>query len=138
MKGTQSTAQPGGSNTISFLVLNIRKSAKATTPTVSLVSKTAGNGTMKRSSREQNEGANNYLTLYIYSHSLLADSMRMDHPLYKHYEYMDGNGQLASKDTIVEQADFIVRFQTEAPATHIVVSETLKNTKPATLGTIKL
>lgn len=123
---------------IGFLVLNIQQASKESAPEISLVSKTASAGNFKKRS-EQNEATGNYLTLYFLSgRRHIADSVRIAHPLYKHYEYLDANNQLATKDTVVDNANFMVRFQTTSEITHVTISETLTGAGTRPLATIKL
>ena len=92
---------------------------------------------MKRHGQAETH-TDNYLTLYLYNNRHLADSVRVEHPLYKHYEYLDAENKLAAKDMVLDKADFIVRFQTAEPTNRIAVMETLKNAGTRQLSTIKL
>ena len=136
VKGTQSEARPEAS-TITSLVLSISTAAGDAIPTVRLISRAAGSGTLKK--KENNEAyPSNYLTVYLYHRRQLTDSLRIVHPLYKHYEYLDNENKLAAKDTVIGKADFIVRFQTEKPTTEIRITETFVNKTTRQLSIIKL
>lgn len=134
MRGSQSNAQAAG-NTISFLVFNIHKDTRETAPTITLLSRQESAGTIKKQP-EINGPA--YLTLYIYSNRHMVDSVRVDHPLYKHLEYPGDDHQFISKDTLITNADFFVRFQTEEPADEIRITETIASGEVRKLSTIKL
>ena len=105
-----------------FFVFNIRKDNTNSTNIVELVSKNEISGKIKTESTNRNP---NYLTLYLYSGKQLIDTVAIDHPLYKHYEYIDQNGTFAFKDTIINNADFVLR--TQKNISEIILFETLKN-----------
>jgi hypothetical protein len=105
-----------------FFVFNIHKDNNNSTNIVELVSKKEIAGKMKTESTNRNP---NYLTLYLYSGKQLVDTVAMDHPLYKHYEYIGQNGTFAFKDTVIDNADFVVR--TQKNINEIKIFETLKN-----------
>lgn len=103
-----------------FFVFNIHKNNS--TNIVDLVSKNKIAGKIKTESTNRNP---NYLTLYLYSDKQLIDTVAMDHPLYKHYEYMNQNGTFTFKDTVIDTADFAIRTQNNI--NEIKIFETLKN-----------
>jgi hypothetical protein len=109
-------------NQSSFFVFNIHKDNNNSTNIVKLVSKKEITGKMKTESTNRSP---NYLTLYLYSGKQLIDTVAMDHPLYKHYEYIDQNGTFAFKDTVIDNADFVIR--TQKNINEIKIFETLKN-----------
>jgi hypothetical protein len=109
-------------NQSSFFVFNIHKDNNNSTNIVKLVSKKEITGKMKTESTNRSP---NYLTLYLYSGKQLIDTVAMDHPLYKHYEYIGQNGTFAFKDTVLNNADFVVR--TQKNINEIKIFETLKN-----------
>jgi hypothetical protein len=109
-------------NQSSFFVFNIHKDGNNSTNIVELVSKKEIAGKMKTENTNRNP---NYLTLYLYSGKQLVDTVAMDHPLYKHYEYIGQNGTFAFKDTVIDNADFVIR--TQKNINEIKIFETLKN-----------
>jgi hypothetical protein len=122
---------------IHFLVLNISQVSKQAMPAVMLISKAAGSGSLKKHA-QQVPATGNRLTIYLQNHRRRIDSITIGHPLHQHYEYADEAYNMVAKDTVATKADFIVRFQTQTPATHIIITETLLNKGTRTLGTIKL
>jgi hypothetical protein len=62
----------------------------------------------------------------------------MEHPLYKHIEYLDENNSFAVKDTLLDKAEFFFRIQTQGHSNEIRVFETLKNKPREKLTIIKL
>ncbi|TRX30624.1 hypothetical protein FNW52_19935 [Flavobacterium sp. ZT3R18] len=105
-----------------FFVFNIHKDNNNSTNIVELVSKNEIIGKIKTESTNRSP---NYLTLYLYSGKQLIDTVAMDHPLYKHYEYMSQDGTFSYKDTIINNADFVIR--TQKNINEIKIFETLKN-----------
>lgn len=105
-----------------FLVFNIHRNNNNSTNIVELVSKKEIVGKMKTESTNR---SSNYLTLHLYSGKRLVDTVAIDHPLYKHYEYIGKNGTFAYKDTVIDNADFVIR--TQKSINEIKIFETLKN-----------
>lgn len=109
------------SNLSLFFVLNIRNGNENAANVVELISKNEIAGKMKTESAIRSP---NYLTFYLYSDKQLVDSVSIDHPLYKHFEYPDSDGSFRYKDTIIDNADFVLRA--ESTINEIQVFETLK------------
>lgn len=105
-----------------FFVFNIHKNNNNSANMVELVSKKEIAGKMKTESTKK---GSNYLTLFLYSGKQLIDTVAIDHPLYKHYEYIGTNGTFAYKDTLLDNADFVIR--TQKNINEIQIFETLKN-----------
>ena len=110
------------SNKSWFYIFNIHKDYYSSTNIIELVSKKEIAGKMKTESTNRSA---NYLTIYLYSGKQLVDSLSMDHPLYKHYEYAGQNGTFKYKDTIINNADFVLRAQRDI--NEIKIFEILKN-----------
>jgi hypothetical protein len=105
-----------------FFVFNIHKDGNNSTNIVELVSKKEITGKMKTESTNRSP---NYLTLYLYSGKQLVDTVAIDHPLYKHYEYINQNGTFAFKDIVIDNADFVIK--TQKNINEVKIFETLKN-----------
>lgn len=112
-------------NVISFLMFSIYKDTISSTNLVTLIKKTESAGKIKK---QRNFLTKNYLTIYSYSGKIIVDSLLIEHPLYKHLEYVDANKNFVVKDTIINSADFFVRLQ--GKFNHLKIVETLQN-KPA-------
>lgn len=125
------------SNSIVFVVLCIHKDSNNTKHIVELVSKTQSIGKIKNQNKNTFHSGN-YLTIYIYNDKNLIDTMTIQHPLYKHIEYLDENNTFAVEDTLVDKTEFFFRIQTQGNSNTIRVFETLKNKPREELITIKL
>ena len=119
-------------NLITFLVLNIHRDTISSTNVVEFVSKIESTGKIKKQHIFTTE---NYLTIYSYSGKHIVDSLILEHPLYKHLEYVDENNNFAVKDTVINSAEFFVRVQGHFK--EIKIFETLKNRSTKQLNTIK-
>lgn len=107
------------SNISWFYVFNIYKDDD--TNIVQLISKKEIDGKMKTESTSR---STNNLTFYLFLDKQLIDTVSIDHPLYKRYEYANLDGTLKYKDTIINNADFVLR--TQSNINEIKVFETLK------------
>jgi hypothetical protein len=119
-------------NLISFLVLNIHMDTINSKNVVEFVSKKESIGVIKK---QNSFPTNYYLTIYAYSGKHIIDSLILEHPLYKHIEYVDVNKNFAVMDTIINRAEFFVRLQ--GHFNEIKIFETLKNKSTQKLNTIK-
>jgi hypothetical protein len=126
-----------GTDSIVFAVLSISKNSANTKNTITLIRKTKSSGKMKK----QNQSAShyeNYLSISVYENKALIDTLIIEHPLYKHFEYLDENNAFSTKDTVLDNAEFFIRFQTQGHASEIKILEILKNKSKKELTTIKL
>ena len=121
---------------ISFVVLRIHKDSMDTNHLVELVSKIESKGEIKKQNRNT-QRSENYLSVYVYNHKNLVDSQIIDHPLYKHLEYLDAAKTFLVKDTVLDQAEFFIRCQTQGNSNEIRISETINKVRKE-LITIKL
>jgi len=136
INGRQGIAQTE-EHLIQFLVLSIHQEPRSAAPVVKLLSKSTGNGVLKKQGASGLRSGN-YLMMYVYHNQQLYDSIRLEHPLYKHFEYLNAENQLSVKDTVLHKADFFVRFQITATVTEVRISETLRNAGTRQISTIKL
>lgn len=65
----------------------------------------------------------NYLTIAGYNDGKQIDSIIIEHPLYKHLEYLDGKNMLAAKDTVLQHAEFFVRLQAKGQLNTVRINE---------------
>lgn len=103
-----------------FYVFNISSDEKEEN-SIQLISKKKINGKMKTESTKRSP---NNLVIYLFSDKKLIDTVSIDHPLYKHYEYISIDGTFKYKDTIIQNADFFLRTQSDI--NEIKIFETLK------------
>lgn len=137
-QGSQSTAEPSASAsvpTIHFLTFYIQKSASREISTVKLLNHQTATGTLNRQPVGIFPAS---LTCYLYQGKRLIDSVRIEHPLHKHLEYTTKDNTLASKDTVIEQAEFSIRYQTELQVNEVRMTETLPSYNTHKIATIKL
>jgi len=128
---------PAEADVIVFVTFNIHKDSISNKNNIEMISKTRCSGTIKKQP-EKIVNAENFLTVYIYDHKNLVDSIIMAHPLYKHFEYIDENNHFAVKDTVIDKADFFLRVQAPGTSGRMSIFETLKNHSKEELTTIKL
>ena len=95
-------------NLISFLIFSIQKDTNNSKNIVEFVKKIESIGVLKK---QYSIPTKYYLTIYAYSGKHIIDSLILEHPLYKHFEYIDENENFATKDTVINHAEFFVRLQ---------------------------
>ncbi len=113
-------------NSVVSLAFNIRKEKQDAKSVIELIKQIQSPGTIKN----QNENVSysgNYLSIYTYKNKKLTDSMTIEHPLYKHLEYVGANNAFAVKDTVVTKEEFFIRLQIQGRSNEIKIFETLKN-----------
>ena len=119
-------------NLISFIVLKIHNDTISSTRVVKYISKKESTGEIKK---QHTLPGKYYLTIYTYTGKHLVDSLILEHPLYKHIEYVDEHKKFAVKDTVINSAEFFVRLQ--GHFNEIKIFETIKNKSPQQLNSIK-
>jgi hypothetical protein len=77
-----------------------------------------------------------YLSCIFYAGQVRIDSLHLEHPLYKHLEYVNAHNQLAQKAVKLDKSEFFVRFQ-QGKADHLKIEEILPDSIPKELITIK-
>lgn len=120
---------------ISFFTLFISKEKEEYA--LQLVNRKDAAGTMKKSLRDNFQGTH-ALKLVAYSGKQIVDSLKIEHPLYKHIESQEANGTFFAKDTVLNSAKFTVRFQTTLPITEIKSLELTRNESVGKWITLKL
>ncbi|MGV8964515.1 MAG: hypothetical protein ACOH2V_14200 [Candidatus Saccharimonadaceae bacterium] len=123
-------------NSIVFLVLKISKDSIQKKNVIEFVSKTKSVGKIKNDYQGLID-SENYLTIDLYEQDKLIKTIVIPHPLYKSVEYLDGN-TLTTKSIELNKEEFFIRLQMKDNSNKIRISETLKNTIPKELTTIKL
>ncbi len=118
-----------------FLVFKIRKNAGQDGSSIELLSKTQGAGKVKRSATPP-PITNHLLTIDFYRKNKIVHAMIIEHPLYKHIEYTDETGKLASKDIELDEAEFFIRMPVQGDA--VKISETIRPGAEKLLTKIKL
>lgn len=122
---------------ILFVGLKIKRNAPDKQPILQLVQQTEVIGQFKKTNQTSFNHPN-FLTLYAYQKEVLIDSVKIEHPLYKHFEFIDDHSKFSVKDTVIGQADFFVRFQATSKITEIKVNENVFGKKAIMLNSIKI
>jgi hypothetical protein len=122
-------------NTIVFVVFKIRKGP--TKSTVEVVSNTKSTGKMKRQT-ENTLDSNNAMTIEILKDNKIFQTITMNHPLFKSFEFVATDGKLGRKDVALKEDTFFIRFQTKGEATSIKIRETLSGTVSQEIANFKL
>lgn len=120
-------------NSILFLVFKIQKDARQSS--IELLSKSQSTGKVKQPAPRQ-PITNHFLTIGVYRKNRLVHTLTIEHPLYKHVEYVHENGVLASKNVELNEAEFFIRLPVNADA--IQISETISPGAEKPLTKIKL
>jgi hypothetical protein len=79
-----------------------------------------------------------FLHCYLYSGNVVLDSVKVEHPLYRHLEFVSGEKSMSSKDTLVDNADFFIRFQTQKNVNEIRITETVPEKPLRVIAIIKI
>jgi hypothetical protein len=124
-------------DSIIFLVLNIYRDSVGTNSVVELVSKTVTDGKIKNGNKNKIQ-FENYLSIDVYQGKTITDQMTIEHPLYKHFEYVNDSNSFTAIDTVLNHAAFFLRIHTSGNLNKIRVSETLKDKAKKELTVIKL
>lgn len=120
-------------NTLSFYFLNIHNDTLNGQHIVVLNKQKEAKGKLKK--KTQITGRN-YLILYGYKNGEIEDSLTIKHPLYKHFEYVGDDKHFKVKDTLLPQADFVVRMQ--GTFNKLKIFEKIGNKPLKELNTLKL
>lgn len=124
-------------NSVVFAVLNIQKDPVLEKSVIKLVSKTQTPGTIKKQNQQPHRG-DTYLSISVYNKIELLDSMTIDHPLYKHLEYVTADHTFESRDTVLDQSEFFIRFQSKGNSVELRIKETINNQTGKDQSIIKL
>lgn len=124
------------SDSIAFLIMTIAQNSATQKNEIIKQRIKVSAGTLK--TETHSAIAANQLKGYIWQGGVLRDSVIVNHPLYKHFEYFDDGGKATAKDTLVNKAEFFLRFQKPVADAEIRLFEQIKNASPSHLITIKL
>jgi hypothetical protein len=124
-KAVESGGGIADSNTIMFLLLNMQRDSGTDKNAITLIDKKESTGKLKTHTTRLLYN-DNYLWVYIYNNKTVVDSMQIEHPLYKHIEYLNADNTFAVLDTVLNEAQFFLRFQAPQTSGQIKIVETLK------------
>ena len=115
------------SERIVFVNLKIKTDSVSGKNKIELINKTIAAGHLKNSA-EANVRSNNYLTCILFEDKVASDTIKLEHPLYKTFEYMNEKNEMSLKQMNVKEAEFFLRFQLKGKATTIKILETINGT----------
>jgi len=123
---------------IAFINLKIAADSIAHTNKVEMINVNLIKGHLK-SNDAGDVRSNNYLTCILYEDSKSVDTIRIEHPLYRTYEYKNENNEMSVKEVKNKEAEFFLRFQLKkGKATQVKIIETLNGILTGELATISL
>jgi len=111
------------SDEVVFMSFQIQKDVIQKKNTIVLLNTVKTTAKIKKQS-ESDVHSPNFLTAEMYSGNRLLQTVIIPHPMFVHSEYADESGKLVSKDVVLDQAEFFIRFQKNG-ANHIRIFETL-------------
>jgi len=119
-----------------FMSFNIRKDSIFKKSVVVLLNTIKTTARLKKQI-EADPHSPNFLTAEIYSDDRLLQTIMISHPMFVRSEYADASGKLVSKDVVLDQAEFFIRFQQNS-AKYIRIFETLRNKNKQELLQLKI
>jgi len=122
---------------IVFLVFNASRDVSLANTKVELIKKTESTGKIKQS-KKQKEISDNYLRFDFFQDGYFYDSVKIAHPLFKHFEYIDERNQFVVKDTMVLNSEFFHRFQLNNGKYIFNIYEVVKNRSPYLIKSFEL
>ncbi len=134
-KNEAKNIQTNDTSNIYFLVFKISKDSISNKSKIELIKKTKIAGKLKEMGEPS--AYENYLTIDIFQNKQVARTVTIEHPLYKHVEYIDENGNFVAKNLELKKADFFVRCQLIGKLDEMKIYETLKSKAKKNLTTIK-
>lgn len=137
MESDNSQVQQKDRDAILFLVFKISKDSVQDKKIIKLISNTESSGKLKPQAQLAAD-YENYLTIEVFEQKRLANTIIIEHPLYKNVEYVNDQGMLETKHVELDQAEFFIRFLMTGTPTTIRISESLKGNAIRELETISL
>lgn len=110
------------SERIVFVNLKIKRDSVSGKNNIELINKTFTTGHLKNGMKG-NGRSNNYLTCILYEDKLASDTIRLDHPLYKTFEYMNEKNEMTLKQMDVKEAEFFLRFQLKGKKSRYITAD---------------
>ena len=112
---------------IVFVNFKIRADSIHHQNSIEVINTVFSEGHLKNNSAGNIRSANK-LTCFLYENNAPVDSVTLEHPLYRVYEYMNERSEMVLKETRETAAEFFVRFQIREKTDKIKVMETVNNT----------
>lgn len=127
--------EPTEADQIIFITMNMARDPNSGTRIIQVQDLLKSPGTLKNQA-QQPLLPGPYLRLIFYADQVRLDSLHLEHPLYKHLEYVNAKNQLAHKEIMSDKADFFIRFQ-QGKANGLKIEERLPDSIPIELIKIK-
>ena len=101
---------------IVFMAFRIKKDSLSQNHTVSLINTTKTNTRIKKHTEPESHSGN-YLIAEILKSGKPSQIIKIPHPLFVHFEYPDDSGKYISKETVLDDAEFFIRFESHGAQT---------------------
>lgn len=122
-------------NTIVFVVFKIKKGTPKSS--IELVSTMINEGKFKKQSEDILD-SNKLLSIEISDGHNISQTFKINHPLYKHVEYVDETGKLEKKEVEVTEETFFIRFQTKNKTNAIKIKEKITDSSEIEIANFKV
>jgi hypothetical protein len=122
---------------IMFINLIIRHDSISGNNKVEFLNKTISEGHLKSSEGGTIRGGD-FLTCILYEDSKSMDTVRLEHPLYRVYEYMNEKNEMKLKAHQKKEASFFLRYQWKGKQVQVKILETLQGRNEKEIALIQL
>lgn len=99
-----------------FMAFKIKNDSQSRNNVVSLINTTKTTARIKKQTEPESHSGN-YLIAEILKSGKPSQTIKIAHPLFVHFEYPDDSGKYISKDAVLDEAEFFVRFQSHGAHT---------------------
>lgn len=125
------------SERIVFINLKIATDSIEQVNRVTLLNKTITNGHLKN-----NDGgairSTNVLTCILYEDGRSSDTVLLQHPLFRVYEYKNEKEQMMLKESNEKEATFFLRYQLKGKTAQLKILESIQGSNQKEIALIKL
>lgn len=104
------TALPENPDEVVFMAFQIKRDSLSQNNTISLINTTKTKARIKKQTEPESHSGN-YLIAEILKSGKPTQTIKITHPLFVHIEYADDSGKYISKDAVIDNAEFFIRFQ---------------------------
>ena len=99
-----------------FMAFRIKKDSLSQNHSISLINTTKTNTRIKKQTEPESHSGN-YLIAEILKSGKPSQIIKIPHPLFVHFEYPDDSGRYISKDAVLDDAEFFIRFESHGAQT---------------------
>ena len=107
---------PENTDEVVFMAFKIKNDSVSRNNVVSLINTTKTTARIKKQTEPESHSGN-YLIAEILKSGKPSQTIKMAHPLFVHFEYPDDSGKYISKDAVLDETEFFVRFQSHGAHT---------------------